>query len=203
MPRPTALSKVSTAALQTELERRISQLASLLNIRERVDRDIAELQALAGQFGKVVAAEAPVKPVRKYRRRKAKATKVVAQPVVVKGKRGQYDLTATEFVLDLLKGHSLTSSELTAAWAKAGRKGRVDNALTILVKAGTISRAKVTDGQGSEYSLAGKPVAKKPAAKPVAKKGKKTFTCPTCKKVFGSGPMLGAHYTTEPAHRRK
>ena len=49
MPRP-ALAKVSTTALQAELERRVSKLASLLNIRERVDRDIAKLQALAGQF---------------------------------------------------------------------------------------------------------------------------------------------------------
>ena len=31
----------------------------------------------------------------------------------------------------------------------------------------------------------------------------KTFTCPTCKKVFGSGPMLGGHYKAEPAHRQK
>ena len=79
----------------------------------------------------------------------------------------------------------------------------MDNALTILVKAGTVNRAKVKDGQGSEYSMARKQVAKKTATKPVAKKGKKTFTCPTCKKVFGSGMMLGSHYKAEPTHRHK
>lgn len=193
MPRPT-LAKVSTAALQAEIERRVSKLADLLKLRDDVDRQIADLKALAGRFGQAVAAEAPAKPVRKYRRGKVKVAKVVAPK---KGKRGKYGQTAQQFVLDLLAGKTLTSTELTAAWAEAGRKGRVDNALTSLFKAGTIKRAKIKDGQGSNYSLAGA------VAPPVAKKGKRTFTCPTCKKTFGNGPMLGDHYKAEPTHRKK
>ena len=49
MPRP-ALKNVSTAALQAELARRAAQLAKLLKLKEQVDRDIAELQGIAGQL---------------------------------------------------------------------------------------------------------------------------------------------------------
>jgi len=199
MARP-ALKNVSTTALQAELERRVSKLAGLLKLKEQVDRDIAALQSLAGRFGKVVAAEAPAKPVRKYRRRKAKVAKVVARK---KGKRGTYAQTAPDFIIGLLAGgKTLTTAELKTAWKDAGRGSKVDNALTGLVKTGLVKRAKVKNGQGSKYCLAaGRPaVGKKPA---VAKKGKKTFTCPTCKQTFASGMLLGSHYRAEPTHRRK
>jgi hypothetical protein len=179
-------------------------LGKLLRLKEQVDKDDAELQALAGQFGQAVAAETPVvKPVRRYRRRKAKMVKVVGELVVVKAaakkdKRSQYDQTADQYVLGLFAGGKvLTSAELGEAWATAGRKGAVAKTLGKLVAEEKLARRKIKDGQGSNYSLVGA------VAKPVAKKGKKTFTCPTCKKVYASGPMLGGHYKAEPTHRLK
>jgi hypothetical protein len=205
MPRP-ALANVSTTALQAELQRRAAKLGKLLKLKEQVDKDIIELQALAGQFGKAVAAEAPVvKPVRKYRRRKAKVVKAVAKTVATaKGKVGQYAQTATEFILGLLAGGKvLTSKELQAAWTKAGRKGKVSKTLGELVADKKLARKKIRDHKGSNY-VAGSVVAAKPMVKQTtAKKAKKTFTCPTCKKVYASGPMLGGHYKAEPTHRQK
>ena len=205
MPRP-ALANVSTTALQAEIERRVSKLAGLLKLRDEVDQQIADLKTLAGQFGKAVAAEAPVvKPVRKYRRRKAKVVKAVAKTVATaKGKVGQYAQTATEFILGLLAGGKvLTSKELQAAWTKAGRKGKVSKTLGELVADKKLARKKIRGHKGSNY-VAGSAVAAKPMVKQTtAKKGKKTFTCPTCKKVYASGPMLGGHYKAEPTHRQK
>lgn len=194
MPRPS-LTNVSTAALQAEIERRISKLADLLKLRDDVDRQIADLEALAGRFGQAVAVKAPSKMV-----------------VRNKGKRGSYAQTAPEFVLSLLAGGKvLTTADLKAAWAKSGRGSKVDNALTGLVKSGQVERSKVKGGQGSTYSLAAgreavgkKPAAKAAAARPVAKRGgKRTFACPTCKQKFASGMQLGVHYKAEPAHRAK
>jgi hypothetical protein len=286
MPRP-ALAKVSTAALQTELARRAAQLGKLLKTRDHIDAEIAELQSHTG-----AVTAAPVVKVGRKRGRPAKVAMVVAAPVAKKrGNRGSYDLTAGDFIITLLAGgKTLTTAQLKAAWTNGGRGGKVDNALTQLVKTGLVKRVKV--GLGSEYSLAGaarkapdKPGVKqaaaaklptkrgkfvltagefilgllkkkaltgrqvneawkkagrgavadsdlsnlvkagkikreklggklgseyslagtvtKAAAKPIAKKGKKTFACRTCKKVFASGPMLGVHYKAKPSHRQK
>jgi len=178
MSRP-ALKNVSTAALQAEIERRLSKLADLLKVRDDVDRQIADLKVLAGQFGQPVAAPAPAaeepKPVvKRRRRRKAKAAKVVAKPVAKAEKPGQSDQTAPEFVLGLFAGSKvLTTKELARAWGSASRKGKVGKVLSVLVKAKKLKRRKIKGGQGSTYNLAGaaaKPVVKMPAAvKPVAK----------------------------------
>jgi hypothetical protein len=109
---------------------------------------LAELDATLARFG--IAADAP-------RRRGGKP----GRPTAVSGKtspkhrrkRGHYDQTATEFVLGLLKGKSLTTKEVNAAWAKAGRGGKADNTLLTLANAKQIKRAKIKDGRGSEYSL--------------------------------------------------
>ena len=49
MPR-YKLSNVPAATLQAELERRAKKLSVLLKLRDDVDRQIAELKALASQF---------------------------------------------------------------------------------------------------------------------------------------------------------
>ena len=214
MARP-ALKNVSTASLTAELARRAAHLGKLLKIRDQVDKDIADLKSIAGQFG-ATAAAAPVKLVRTYRRRKAKVVKAVAKAVAKvakavakKGKRGVFKQTGEEMILHYLAQEPLTSGELAALWKDAGRGGTVANELTRLVKLGRIKRTKVKGVKGSRYSVGGgkagvaKPVAKKPTAKLAAKKGKKTFTCPTCKAVFRSGPMLGVHYKAQPTHRVK
>ncbi|MGA2440148.1 MAG: helix-turn-helix domain-containing protein [Tepidisphaeraceae bacterium] len=69
--------------------------------------------------------------------------------------RGTFKHTAEEMILSLLKGRKgLTTTELAAAWKKAGRGGAVDNALSQMVKAGKLKRTRLKDERGSRYSLA-------------------------------------------------
>ena len=151
MPRP-ALAKVSTTALQAELERRAARLGKLLKLREQVDRDIAELQALSAQFGKATPAAPKVKAVRR-KQRKAKTAKVAAKPVVKKVRKA-FKQTAQKFILRLLKGGVMTTAQLNERWARIGRGGKADKTVGELVKAGTIKRSKLKVGKGSEYGLA-------------------------------------------------
>ena len=188
MPRPTALSKVSTASLQAEIERRVSKLTDLLKMREDLNRQIADLNVLAGQFGQSVAAPAPVveepKPlVKRRRRRKAKTAKVAIEPVLAKpvamttGKLGQYDQTAEQFLLGLFVGGKvLTSADLWKAWTTAGRKGTAAKTLGKLVAERKLARRKIRGKKGSNYSLSNsagsqaETVAIKPVVKRAAKK---------------------------------
>jgi hypothetical protein len=196
MARP-ALKNVSTASLQAELQRRAAKLSKLLKVRDDLDRQIAGLQAVAGQFGAAVAAEAPAVKVGRKRGRPAKVrTAVVATPVVrKKGKRGHFLVNAQTFVLGLLKGRGLTTRELIARWRRAGRGSKVDNVLTQLVKSGQVKRQKIVGEQGSTYSLAG--AAAKVAAKPTAaKKPTKRGTFAVTAGEFILGLVKGKALTT-------
>ena len=70
-------------------------------------------------------------------------------------KRGQFQQTAKELVLSLLKGRRvLTTRQLGAAWKQAGRGGKVDNVLGQLVKAKKLKRKPLGEMMGSEYRAA-------------------------------------------------
>jgi DNA-binding transcriptional regulator YiaG len=63
--------------------------------------------------------------------------------------------SAQEFVLSLLGSRkATTSSEINEAWRKAGRLGKADNTLSLMVKARKLKRAKLKDERGSRYSAA-------------------------------------------------
>ena len=68
------------------------------------------------------------------------------------GKRGTFKQTAEEMILSLLKGRkAMTTSQLAAAWKKAGRGGTVDNVLSKMVKAKKLKRKPLGGKKGSEY----------------------------------------------------
>jgi DNA-binding transcriptional regulator YiaG len=63
--------------------------------------------------------------------------------------------SAQDFVLSLLGSRrATTSSEINEAWKKAGRLGKADNTLSVMVKARKLKRAKLKDERGSRYSAA-------------------------------------------------
>ena len=63
--------------------------------------------------------------------------------------------TAEQFVLSLLGSRKAsTSGEINAAWRKAGRQGKADNTLSLMVKARKVKRARLKDERGSRYSIA-------------------------------------------------
>ncbi len=60
--------------------------------------------------------------------------------------------TAQEFIVALVKEKKAnTTAAINAAWQESGRPGRANNTLTTLLKAGSLSRAKLEDGRGSQY----------------------------------------------------
>jgi DNA-binding transcriptional regulator YiaG len=63
--------------------------------------------------------------------------------------------SAQEFVLSLLGSRkATTSNEINQAWKKAGRQGKADNTLSLMVKARRLKRTKLKDERGSRYSAA-------------------------------------------------
>lgn len=135
MARKSNIEVLSIGEIEAEIERRRAKLPELIEQRNRLNEEIAVLQSLGGNR--------PAKKTKGKRGKKKAGAK----------RRKRYDQTADEFVLGLLKGKTLTTAQLNAAWDKAGRGGKVDNVLTKVVKSGQVKRSKL-DGQGSNYSLA-------------------------------------------------
>ena len=79
-----------------------------------------------------------------------------AKPAATKPqKHGQFKQSREEFILSLLKGRkTLTSTEINAAWKKSGRAANADNALSLMVKAKKLKRAKLQGQKGSQYRAA-------------------------------------------------
>ena len=143
MARPK-LSNVSTASLQAELQRRTARLSGLIAQRDKLDKQIAELQAVAGR-----PAAAVPKPAAKAKGgRKPKAVKAEGR------KRKSYAVTAEQLVLGLVKDRGATTAEINKAWKGAGRTGRADNTLNKMVKAGKLKREKLQGQKGSRYTQA-------------------------------------------------
>lgn len=137
MARKSNIEVLSIGEIEAEIERRRAKLPELIEQRDRLNEEIAVLQSLGGN-----------KPASRKKTKGKRGKKKAAGK-----RRKRYDQTADEFVLGLLKGKTLTTAELNAAWDKAGRGGKVDNVLTKLVKSGQVKRSKL-DGQGSNYALA-------------------------------------------------
>jgi DNA-binding transcriptional regulator YiaG len=76
-------------------------------------------------------------------------------PATGRRRRSSGGPTAEQFVLSLVGGgKAATSNEINAAWRKAGRQGRADNTLSLMVKARKLKRARLKDERGSRYSAA-------------------------------------------------
>jgi hypothetical protein len=139
MPRRTAVETI-TAALNDLRAQRAAHVSAL-----------AEIDALFAQFGITETA-----PPRKPGRPAASATSAItaAAPKKRKGKRGHFAQTADEFVLGLLKGKSMMTSEVNAAWIEAGRGARADTTLSNLAKAKKLKKNKIKGHKGSTYTVA-------------------------------------------------
>lgn len=60
--------------------------------------------------------------------------------------------TAQELILSLVRsGQATTTATINEAWSKAGRPGRADNTLTLMVKSGAIKRVNLPGERGSQY----------------------------------------------------
>jgi hypothetical protein len=67
----------------------------------------------------------------------------------------KFDQTAKQFIISLVKSRKATTTgQINVAWKKAGRGGKADNTLSLMVKAGTLKRKNLLDERGSRYALA-------------------------------------------------
>ncbi len=68
--------------------------------------------------------------------------------------RGKYSQTAEEFIAALVKSKKgIRSGDINRAWKSAGRSGKADNTLSLMVKAGKLKRAKLRGERGSQYRV--------------------------------------------------
>jgi hypothetical protein len=120
MPR-IGLANVSVAQLQAELQRRLSELPKLEAQRAAAARLLAALDHAIALLKGAAVEFAPAKLVRKYRRRKAKAAKVVAKPAVkANGKpAAKAKLTIADALVVGLKGKASVSVDEAVAAAQA------------------------------------------------------------------------------------
>jgi hypothetical protein len=183
MARPK-LSIVSTASLQAELQRRIAKLGDLVAQRDALDKQIAELQGMAGQ---AAAPKVGKKPGRKPGR-KPKAVRAGSKPLA-------------EYVKEALaaapKGMGIKDIEAAVFAAKYPTRAKTLYTQVVKVLA-KIGAKKV--GRGV-YSLRGKP-GRKPAAKtpasaaPAAKTPRKRRTYDQTADQFVLGLVQGKGATT-------
>jgi hypothetical protein len=146
-----------TAQFTKAMSKLLNQRKKHLAIIAKNSAKVAEIEGLFQQFG--VSLELS-KPAAKVGRPKGKVGRP-AKKANGRRTRGVFTETAAEFVLGLLKGKSLTTKEINAAWAKTSRGGRADNTLMVLTKAKKVKRQKVKDGAGSQYSVARDEIARR------------------------------------------
>jgi hypothetical protein len=148
MPRHK-LANVSLAALQAEIERRKGKLADMIAERDALNKQIAELEGLADDAPAPKARKKPgPKPGKKAKAAAAAPAKKARGP-------GSFGQSAEEMILDLLKGgKTLSTTDIAAAWVKAGRKGNPSKTLGGLAKAGKVKREVIKGSRSNNYRLA-------------------------------------------------
>lgn len=128
-----------------QFERMISQMIAK---RKEYSEGLAHIDGLFAKYGIQMSNETP-SPARQAQPAK------VAQAEPARRIRRRFGQTGDEFVLSIVKAkRSPTTAEINAAWKKSGRAGTADNALVKLVKDKALKRTPITDGRGSNYTLA-------------------------------------------------
>lgn len=70
-------------------------------------------------------------------------------------RRGKFTVSGEQSVLDFVKSHGKPNAkEVNEHWTKEGRAGKADNALSKLVKLGSIKRVDVEGERGGRYQIA-------------------------------------------------
>lgn len=113
-----------------------------------------------GSKNKTTAAAAAPATGKKRGRKPGSKNKTVGakrgpKPGSKRGKRGSFGISGEQSVLDFVKSAGKPNAkEVNDHWTGEGRAGKADNALSKLVKLGTLKRVKVEGERGSRYATA-------------------------------------------------
>lgn len=104
---------------------------------------------------KTTGAKRGPKPGSKNKKTAAAGAKRGPKPGSKRGKRGSFGVSGEQFVLDFVKSAgSPNAKEVNAHWTGEGRAGKADNALSKLVKLGSLKRVNKPGERGSRYAAA-------------------------------------------------
>jgi hypothetical protein len=131
-----------------QIQRLLDERAVLAAALVRIDETLNGIGALLGTS----PAQTPARRGRPPKR--AFSTPPVSRPRPKRG-RGSYDVTAEDFVLDIVaQDKNPTTREINAKWTAVGRGHTADNTLVKLVKTGRLRRIPLDGQRGSRYQLA-------------------------------------------------
>ncbi len=130
----SALSRISTADLAREIEKRRSEVTKLIDRRDRLAKELSELDA---QISMLAPGSAVVRPVSTVASKPARGKKPGAKKGKIgKGapgrKRPHNDLNLAESLQKVLKNRTMSVTEVTAEVQKAGYKTSAENFRTIV-----------------------------------------------------------------------
>lgn len=125
--RPSALSHVSFAELQRELDRRLSQVDELVAERESL---LARLEELDSQIAAAGGPAGPGRPRKVSGRRTRSAGR--ARGTGVGRKRPKNSMSLAEAMQKLLRNKTMSVTEIASAVQKAGYRTNAENFRTIV-----------------------------------------------------------------------
>jgi hypothetical protein len=146
------VSTVSPDSLKSHIER-------LLSERKTHTDALARIDATLGQISTLLNVPAPKRRGRPPGRPSA-ASVAVAAPAAPAGKPGRrkrrrFAVSGNESILAFVRDHrNPTTKEIKGHWDSENRGGKVDNALSKLVKDGALIRTPIPGERGSRYSAA-------------------------------------------------
>lgn len=142
------MSKISPAKLLQQTVRKLmAQRANFQAIIDKTQAKIDEIDSIFAGSGLSVAGGSMGRAIPK--------AKKAGKPAGGRRSRRTFAMTGDESVIAFVKKHGNPSAkEVNENWAKEGRGGSANNALTKLVKNGTLKRVEAEDARGGRYVIA-------------------------------------------------
>ena len=144
---------ISPEGLKAHIEKLLSERKVHADALARVDATLAQISSLLN----VPTAKRRGRPPGSTNKASAAAA-IMAAPAAGKPgrrKRRRFAVSGNESILNFVKeNRNPTTKEIKAHWDSENRGGKVDNALSKLVKDGALSRAPIPGERGSRYSIA-------------------------------------------------
>jgi hypothetical protein len=145
------VSTVSPDGLKAHIDKLLSERKIHADALAKVDATLSQINSLLNV------------PTPKRRGRPPGKTNAVAAVAAVaapsgkpgRRKRRRFAVSGNESIINFVKEHrNPTTKEIKGHWDSENRGGKVDNALSKLVKDGALSRSPIPGERGSRYSIA-------------------------------------------------